>query len=131
MLARVAAVLVAAAIMVSAPGIAQARFSGTATSSLTAATTTLTAPAGAVVQASCKTGRALSISVTNHGTTPRATSYELTILDPSGTVVPTAGWTYAKQPAAKGTWTYQIRGLFTAAPGNIWTSLPYEGTVTC
>lgn len=116
--------------MVFAPGIAQARFSGTAASSLTAATTTLTAPTGAVVLATCLT-RSLGIIVINHGTTPRATSYNLTVLDPSGSIVPTTGWSYTKQLAAKGVWTYQIQGLYTAAPGNTWTSLPYEGTVTC
>lgn len=125
--------MVAAALMlVSAPGIARATFTGTDTGSLTASTMSLPAPTGPVIVASCPAGRILSITVADHGTVPRATSYDFVLTDPTGANVPTTGWTYtAAHPALKGTWTYQIHGLYLAAPGNTWTGAPYTGTVTC
>jgi len=39
---------------------------------------------------------------------------------------------YSAHPAAKGDWTYQVRGNYTAtAPGNVWTGARYQGTVAC
>jgi hypothetical protein len=128
---RVAAVLAAAAVLIFAPGVAQAAFTQTATDSTSVATLTLTAPTGASVTASCGSGRNLNITVNNYGTVPRATSYQFTVTNPSGANVPTSGGTYSKKPAASGTWTYQIRGLYTASPGNVWTGQPFTGTVVC
>ncbi|MBT8159626.1 MULTISPECIES: hypothetical protein [Arthrobacter] len=131
-LGRAAAVVAAAAVLVSAPGIAQAMFTGTDTASLAASTMSLAAPTGTAVVAACPAGRILSIVVADHGTVPRATSYDFVLTDPTGANVPTSGWTYtAAHPALKGTWTYQIHGLYQAAPGNTWIGAPYTGTVTC
>jgi hypothetical protein len=129
-LGRVAAVLAAAAVLVFAPGIAQASFTGTATGSVSAATLTLPAPTGASVTASC-VARSLSIVVTSYGTVPRATSYDFTVANPGGTNMQTSNGTYVKSQAAKGTWTYQIHGLYTVSPSNVWTGQPFQGTVAC
>lgn len=120
-----------AILLVGAPAIAQAAFTGKASGQVTGSTLTLAAPTGASVTAVCASGRALDVTVTSYGTVPRATSYQFTLLDPNGTAVPTTGGSYSAHPAAKGTWTYQVRGNYTAAPGNVWTGTPYQGTVTC
>ncbi|WP_442543662.1 hypothetical protein ACSBOX_17845 [Arthrobacter sp. KN11-1C] len=128
---RVAAVLAAAAILVFAPGIAQAAFKGTATASTSVGTLSLPVPTGASVTASCPSGRKLSITVVSYGTVPRATGYDFILTDPNGVNVPTTGGTYSEHPAASGTWTYQIHGLYQASPGNVWIGQPFTGTVTC
>jgi hypothetical protein len=120
-----------ALLLVGAPGIAQGAFSGVTSGQVTASTLTLAQPAGASVTATCGTGRRLNVTVNSYGTVPGATSYEFILLDPTGAAVATSGGTYSAAPAAKGTWTYQVRGNHTAAPGNVWTGTPYQGTVTC
>jgi hypothetical protein len=120
-----------AMLLVSAPAIAQAAFSSKASGQVTASTLVLAAPTNASVTATCATGRALDVTVNSYGTVPRATSYQFILLDPSGAAVQTTNGSYSAHPAAKGTWTYQVRGNYTAAPGNVWTGTPYQGTVTC
>ncbi|MFC9350417.1 hypothetical protein [Arthrobacter sp. NPDC057013] len=120
-----------AMLLVGAPAIAQAAFTGKASGQVTAATLVLPAPVNASVTATCGSGRALNVTVNNYGTVPRATSYQFILLDPSGTAVQTTNGSYSAHPATKGTWTYQVRGNYTAAPGNVWTGTPYQGTVTC
>jgi hypothetical protein len=128
---RVAAVAVTAAVLVFSPGIAQAVFTASVTGQVSASTFSMAAPVGAAVTASCPSGRKLNITVTSYGTVPRATSYEFTVSDPDGTPVPTTGGTYADHPAAKGTWTYRIRGLYTVTATNVWKGQPFEGTIDC
>jgi hypothetical protein len=120
-----------AMLLVGAPAIAEAAFTGKTSGQITASTLTLAAPTGASVTAVCGSGRSLDVTVNSYGSVPRATSYEFILLSPSGSAVQTTGGIYSAHPAAKGTWTYQILGNYTAAPGNIWTGTPYQGTVTC
>jgi hypothetical protein len=120
-----------ATMLVGAPAIAQAAFSGKASGQVTASTMVLAAPSNASVTATCTTGRSLDVTVNSYGTVARATSYQFILLDPSGAAVQTTNGSYSAHPAAKGTWTYQVRGNYTAAPGNVWTGAPYQGTVTC
>ncbi|GAA3309827.1 hypothetical protein [Arthrobacter ramosus] len=129
-LGRVAAVLAAAAVLVFAPGIAQAAFTGMDSASTSVGTMSLPAPTGASVAATC-VARSLSIVVTSYGTVPRATSYDFTVTNPGGGNMQTSNGTYTKAVAAKGTWTYQIHGLYQASPGNVWTGQPFQGTVVC
>ncbi|WP_284764443.1 hypothetical protein [Arthrobacter sp. efr-133-R2A-63] len=128
---RVAAVLAAAAVLVLAPGIAQAAFTGTATGSTSVGTMSMPAPTGASVVAVCPSGRKLSITVVSYGYVPRATGYDFTVTDPSGNNVPTSGASYSQHPAAAGTWTYQIHGLYTVSASNVWIGQPFTGTVVC
>ncbi|MDQ0032173.1 hypothetical protein [Arthrobacter bambusae] len=129
---RVAAILAAAAILVFAPGIAQAAFNGSDNAQMNVGTLNLPAPTGASVTATCTSpGPVLLITVTSYGNVPRATSYEFTVLDPNGTAVPAAAGTYTTSPAAKGKWTYQIRGLYTVSSTNVWKGQPFQGTVRC
>lgn len=129
---RRAAGAAAAAILLSgAPGIAEAAFSRTASGQVTASSLALTVPVSASVSAVCGNGRALAVSVANYGSVPGATAYEFILLNPSGVPVQTTAGSYSAHPAAKGTWTYQVRGIYTAGPGNVWTGTPYQGTVTC
>ncbi|UVJ38148.1 hypothetical protein [Arthrobacter sp. CJ23] len=127
---HVVAALAAAAVLIFAPGIAQAAFTRTATGSTSVGSMTLPAPTGASVAATC-IARSLSIIVVSYGTVPRATSYEFTATNPGGSTFSAPDGIYVKSPAAKGTWTYQIRGLYTASPGNVWTGQPFTGTVVC
>ena len=120
-----------AMLLAGAPAIAQAAFSSKASGRLTASTLVLAAPVGASVTATCGSGRSLDVTVNSYGTVPRATSYQFILLDPSGAAVQTTNGTDSARPAAKGTWTYEVRGNYTAAPGNVWTGVPYQGTVTC
>jgi hypothetical protein len=120
-----------ALLLVGATGIAQAAFSGLTSGQVTASTLALVEPVGANVTATCSTGRRLNVAVNSYGYVPRATSYEFILLDPSGAAVTTSGGTYSAGPATKGTWTYRIRGNYTAAPGNVWTGTPHQGTVIC
>ena len=118
-------------LLVSAPAIAQAAFSSKASGQVAASTLILAAPVNASVTATCGNGRSLDVTVNSYGTVPRATSYQFILLDPGGTAVQTTNGSYSAHPAARGTWTYQVRGNYTAAPGNVWTGIPYQGTVTC
>ncbi|MHC6222096.1 hypothetical protein [Arthrobacter sp. MMS24-S77] len=127
---RVAAVLAAAAVLVFAPGIAQAAFTGTATGSTSVGTMSLPAPTGASVTATC-VARSLSIIVVSYGTVPRATGYDFTVSNPGGGNMKTTAGTFTKPNATQGTWTYQIHGLYTVSPGNVWTGQPFQGTVVC
>ena len=129
-LGRVAAVLAAAAVLVFAPGIAQAAFTGTDSASTSVGTMSLPAPTGASVVASC-VARSLSIVVVSYGTVPRATSYDFTVANPGGGNMKTTAGTFTKANATQGTWTYQIHGLYQASPGNVWTGQPFQGTVVC
>ncbi|WP_284983419.1 hypothetical protein [Arthrobacter sp. efr-133-TYG-118] len=129
-LGRLAAVLAAAAVLVFAPGIAQAAFTGMNSGSTSVGTMSLPAPTGVSVTATC-IARNLSIIVVSHGTVPRATSYDFTVTNPGGGNMQTSNWTYTKATAAKGTWTYQIHGLYQASPTNVWTGQPFQGTVVC
>jgi len=129
-LGRVAAVLAAAAVLVFAPGIAQAAFSGMDSASTSVGTMSMPAPTGASVTATC-VARSLIVIVDNYGTVPRATSYEFSVVNPGGSTFSAPSGTYTKSPAAKGTWTYQIRGLYQVSPGNVWTGQYFQGTVVC
>jgi hypothetical protein len=127
---RLLATVLIAAALVCTPGIAQALFTATAKGQVTASTLTLVQPVGANITASCN-NRLLIIYPSNNGTVPRATSYEFTVTNPSGTTVPTPSGYYFTSAAAKGTWTAQIRGIYTVNAGNIWRGDPYTETVTC
>ncbi|WP_155854476.1 hypothetical protein [Arthrobacter sp. MA-N2] len=130
-LGRLAAVLAAAAVLIFAPGIAQAAFKSSTGGQTSVGTMAMAAPTGASVTASCS-GRTLIIYVNSYGTVPRATSYEFTVADPNGTAVtPYSGTFYYQLSAPTGTWAYQIRGLYQVSASNIWKGQPYKGTVTC
>lgn len=127
---RAVAVTALAGLLLGAPSIARAAFSSEARGSTAVSTLTLVTPVGATVTASCL-ALTLDVRVTNYGTVPGATSYEFILRDPSGATVKTSNGSYFQILAARGTWTYQVRGIYTAAPGNVWTGVPYQGTVTC
>ena len=108
---------------------------------MTASAHVLPAPAGNRVTTSCSpignSGKhRLAISVTSHGTVPRATHYVLRVKDPSGTVqasldLPLAS-PYQDNFASGGWWTYSIEAQY-RVPGstNVWTSNAPQVSVYC
>ncbi|MFJ5698427.1 hypothetical protein [Arthrobacter sp. NPDC093139] len=129
---RAAVAMLTAGLLISAPGVAQAVFTGRVAGAVAASTLTLAAPIGANVTATCTPApRTLSVVVISFGTVPRATSLELTVTDPRNVVVHTGGTAYTHSGAAKGTWKIHIRGLYTANATNVWRGLPYEKLVEC
>ena len=129
---RAAVALLTAGLLISAPGVAQAVFTGRATGAVAASTLTLAQPVGADVTATCTIApRRLSVVVNSFGTVPRATSLEFTVTDPRNAVVHTGGTSYTHNGPVKGMWKVQIRGLYTVNANNVWRGLPYEKLVEC
>ncbi|MDJ0356101.1 hypothetical protein [Paenarthrobacter sp. PH39-S1] len=135
---RVAAVLALTVGLVLAPGIAQAAFVGKAPAQMAASTLIMTAPPAAdtPVSATCS-GNRVSINVTSVGSVPRASSFQLTVVRPSGTTAKVAlskenGGSYEEKFPAVGSWTYEIRGLYpVGGTANVWSGLPLSGRFTC
>ncbi|MHA7197782.1 hypothetical protein [Arthrobacter alkaliphilus] len=135
-LGRVAAVLAAAAVLVFAPGIAQAAFNGAASASLPVSSASIPAST-ATVSASCR-GSNLTITVTSWAISdPRFTG--VFIVSSGGTAVFTGtstqsgGNTYkATITAHTGTWTWTVQNQY-PVPGtsNTWTGTPVTGQFTC
>jgi hypothetical protein len=127
--------LATAAVLVSAPGIAQAVFTSSATSQIGASTLTLAKPTGATITATCNNsplqGNRLRISVTNYGTVPDATSLQFIVKNPNGTPVTTSGGTYNQNRAAGGIWTAEIRGVYDVPGYPDWTGASFIKEVKC
>ncbi|NSX37179.1 hypothetical protein HTS88_12295 [Pseudarthrobacter oxydans] len=129
-----------ACLLIGAPA-AHAVFTTSSTSAMTASALVLAAPAGNTASTSCSpignSGKhRLSISVTSHGTVPRATNYVLRVKDPAGTtqaiVDLTPGGYFQAGAAAGGWWTYSIEAQY-QVPGstNVWTSTAPQLSVYC
>ncbi|MFX1821252.1 hypothetical protein PV768_15840 [Pseudarthrobacter sp. CC4] len=138
--ARSAAVLTAAAVLILAPGIAQASFTTGATGHMSTATLSLTQPVGTAATSSC-TGRDLTITFTNYGYVPRASAFRIEIFrDPADTapqfVVDKAQNDLSpitvRLSGARTPRPYNVRGLYPTAGGNTWIGQPLPGTtVSC
>lgn len=129
---RFAAVLLLAAALVCTPGIAQALFTVTANGQVTASTLALAQPVGASITITCSTGRKLSATVNSYGTVSGATSIEFVMVPPTGPEIPVTDPTYDLHPAARGTWTAQVRGVRTFNGDNKWVGAPSPAqTATC
>ncbi|WP_442544819.1 hypothetical protein ACSBOX_03480 [Arthrobacter sp. KN11-1C] len=132
---RVAAVLAAAAILVFAPGIAQAAFNSTASAALPVSSASLASTA--TVTASCQ-GSTLTISVTSWAISdPRFTGVFAVSSGGSnvftGTSKQSGGATYtARITPHTGTWTWNVQNQY-PVPGtsNTWTGTPTTGQFTC
>ncbi|WP_441428949.1 hypothetical protein [Arthrobacter sp. 2RAF6] len=133
---RVAAVLAAAAVLIFAPGIAQAAFNGSDSASLPVSSATLASTAA--VSASC-TGSSLTISVTNWALSDPRFVGQFTVTSSLGIVVFTGnsnqsgGGTYtAKIVPHLGTWNWSVQNQY-AVPGtsNVWTGTAKTGQFTC
>lgn len=135
-LGRVAAVLAAAAVLVFAPGIAQAAFNGSAIASLPVSSATLASTA--TVSASCQ-GANLNISVTNWAIADPRFVGQFTVTSGganlfTGTSNQSGGGSYlATVSHPKGitySWTvqnqYQVPGT-----SNVWSGTPVTGQFTC
>ncbi|HEU4666840.1 MAG TPA: hypothetical protein VFS79_04185 [Arthrobacter sp.] len=134
--ARCAAVLTAAAVLLFAPGVAQAAFTSAATGKMSAASFDLGQPVGTVATSSC-TGRDLTITFTNYGYVPRASAFRIEIFqDANGTtsllVVDRAqndlGPVTVRLSGARSARLYTVRGLYTTVGGNTWIGQPLPGT---
>ncbi|UKA58040.1 hypothetical protein [Arthrobacter sp. FW306-2-2C-D06B] len=135
-LGRVAAVLAAAAVLVFAPGIAQAAFNGSDSASLPVSSATLASTA--TVSASCS-GSNLTISVTNWALSDTrfvgqfTVTSSLGILLFSGNSNQSGGGTYtAKIIPHLGTWNWSVSNQY-SIPGtsNVWTGTAKTGQFTC
>lgn len=120
---------------------ANATFTSSTTATMTASSHVMAAPAGNTVSTGCSpignSGKhRLSISVTSHGTEPRATNYVLKVTDPSGavkaTIDLTPGGTFQDSTANGGWWTYSIEAQY-RVPGstNVWTSNGPQASIYC
>lgn len=129
-----------ACLMAGAPA-AHAVFTSRASSAMTASAHVLAAPAGNQVTTSCSpignSGKhRLAITVTSHGTVPRATNYVLRVKDPSGatraSIDLTPGGYFQDGAAGGGWWTYSIEAQY-RVPGttNAWTSNAPQTSVYC
>jgi hypothetical protein len=132
---RYTAVLATAAVLASAPGIAQAVFTSSATGQTSVSTLTLAKPTGAAITATCNNslfqGNRLRISVTSYGTVPGATSLQFIVKNPSGAPVTTSGGTYNQNRAAGGIWTAEIRGVYDVPGYPDWTGASFTKEVEC
>lgn len=138
--ARSAAVLAAAAVLLLAPGIAQAAFTTGAAGQMSAATLTLAQPVGTAATSSC-TGRDLTITFTNYGYVPRASAFRVEIFrDPTDTapqfVVDRAQNDLSpitvRVSGGRAPRPYNVRGLYPTVGGNTWIGQPLPGTtVAC
>ncbi len=133
---RLAAVLAAAAVLVFAPGIAQAAFNTTAGAALPVSSATLASTA--TVSASCQ-GSSLTITVTDWALTDPRFQGQFTVTTVLGIVVFTGtsnqsgGGTYtAKIVPHLGTWNWTVQNQY-PVPGtsNTWTGTPKTGQFTC
>jgi hypothetical protein len=143
---RAAAVCCLLALFLAVPATAQAAFSSRASSSMSATTALLVAPATAAtsVSAGCDSSRGYSqprITVNSFGKVPSANYHELKVIAPDGQAVfvgdlsASGGNTYSRlatASAVRGKWTYEIRGYY-RVPGTSrsWTGKALAGSFTC
>ncbi len=133
---RVAAVLAAAAVLVFAPGIAQAAFNGSVSASLPVSSAMIPAST-ATVTANCQ-GSNLTITVTSWAITdPRFTGVFTVSSGGStvftGTSKQSGGASYkASISPHTGTWTWTVQNQY-PVPGtsNTWTGTATTGQFTC
>lgn len=138
--ARSAGVLATAAVLLLAPGIAEAAFTAGATGQMNAATLTLAQPVGTVAASSCN-GRDLTITFTNYGYVPRASAFRVEIFrDPTDTapqfVVDRAQNDLSpitvRVSGGRAPRPYNVRGLYPTVGGNTWIGQPLpDTTVAC
>lgn len=138
--ARAAAILAAATVLLLAPGIAQAAFTAVATGKMNTATLDLAQPVGTVATSRC-TGRDLTITFTSYGYVPGASAFRIEIFQDANTTTPllvvdrtqndlspiTVRLSGGKAPRP-----YNIRGIYTTVGGNAWIGTHLPGrTVSC
>jgi hypothetical protein len=121
---------VAACLLAGAPA-ANALFSRTVNAGpMSVGTFKLASPTGNTVNVTCtpngQSGKfRMTITVTNHGTVPRATSYVLNVKDSTGLaaapVTLSPGGTYTA-PSPGNKWTYSIDARYSANGTNFWSS---------
>lgn len=136
-LGRVAAVLAAAAVLVFAPGIAQAAFNGAASASLPVSSALIPAST-ATVSATCS-GAKLTISLSSWGIAdPRftgvftVTSGGSTLYTATSTEGSTAGYSKKVAPNTGTVYSWTVQNQY-PVPGtsNLWTGATTTGSVTC
>jgi hypothetical protein len=138
--ARYAAVVAAAAVLLLAPGIAQAGFTSEATDQMSAATLSLAQPAGTVATSSCN-NKDLTLTFTSYGNVPRATAFRIEIFRAASDTTPQLVVDRAqndlspitvRMSGGKAQRPYNVRGLYSTVGGNTWLGLPLPGTtVSC
>lgn len=136
---RTAAVAALVCAGVTVPCAAHAAFTARAAVSMPVSTATLAMPEGSFT-AVCdrdQTGpyHSLALTAESLGTVKGATGYEVALTGPSGESASESfdtGAALVLSVKKKGEWTYAVRAIHTAAPGNVWTG-PLTGpqTVTC
>jgi hypothetical protein len=125
---------------------ANATFASAVTATMTAGTHTMAGPTGDRVAASCEpignSGKyRLSISVTGHGTVPRATNYILRIEAPGNVItdIPLTNGAGDYEPGASrgeaagpGEYRYSVEAQYRVPDStNVWTSAAVQLSVTC
>ncbi|MEZ2388402.1 hypothetical protein AB6813_02425 [bacterium RCC_150] len=133
--ARILAVLAAAAVLVFAPGIAEAAFKSSSSSSLQASSASMASTA--TVSASCN-GSSVTITVTSWGLSdPRftgiftVTSGGSTVF--TGTSAQSGGGNYsARITPHTGTWNWTVANQYPVPNStNVWTGPGTSGSFTC
>jgi hypothetical protein len=137
-LGRVAAVLAAAAVLVFAPGIAQAAFNSSASGSTSLSTLTLTTPTASQVTSTCNNN---TLVITLKTPVTGANYHQLIVKDKNSQVVYTGNlnaannWKYTLNNTyngQNGNFTFEIRGQYRVpSTSNIWTGSPYTKTIGC
>jgi hypothetical protein len=143
---RTATVTCVVVVFLAVPAAAQASFASGASSSMTATTVLLAAPATSATNVStgCDSARGssqLHITVNAFGKVASANYHELKVYFPDGQTAFTGdlsasgGSSYSRTANAsvvRGKWTYEIRGYY-RIPGTsrTWTGKALTGTVTC
>ncbi|MFH5878574.1 hypothetical protein [Arthrobacter sp. NA-172] len=135
---RVAAVLAAAAVLIFAPGIAQAAFKSSTSGSTSASTLKLATPTASQVTSTCNNS---TLVITLKTPVTGANYHQLIVKDKSSAVVYTGDlntsnhWTYTLNNTyngQNGNYTFQIRGQYhVPSSSNIWTGSPYTKIIGC
>lgn len=122
---------VAVALILGAPGLANATFTAKTGGSLSVGTYSIPAPATATGTGTCNNSpRSITISITSFAPVSRATSYLATVTAPDGTAtskaVSVSGFSFTKTSTKAGTYTLVIK-----AQVGSWTGAAYQKTYNC
>ncbi|WP_415853353.1 hypothetical protein [Sinomonas sp. G460-2] len=130
---RALAPVVAAVVLVSAPAVAQAAFTGTGTGSLAASTYAIPAPASMSATFVClPNGKQATVTVAGYSPVARATAYQISLTAPDGsssattTILPTAVLAQASKSAGNRIYTVTIQATIGS-----WVGSPLTQTHTC
>lgn len=130
-LIRALAPFVAAALLVAAPAAAQAAFTAIGTSSLSASTYSIPAPASVNASFVCSTNhKQATVTVAGYSQVPRATAYLFTLTAPDGTssstttTLPTVALTQSSATTGNRTYTLAVQALVGSWVGSALTQ-PY------